>query len=91
MINVEDATSPWLRVEPYTKRKGGLGGKACPPKIEMKAKIIMAIILAFGLAGLSGCVLLQELSGQGQGAKVLINYALASNGATVSSKTGGST
>jgi len=27
LTNVEDATSsPWLRVEPYTKRKGGLGG-----------------------------------------------------------------
>jgi len=57
----------------------------------MKAKIIMTIILVFGLVVISGCVPLQKLSSQGQGAKVLINYALASNGATVSSKTGGST
>jgi hypothetical protein len=58
----------------------------------MKASIIItAIILAFGLAGLSGCVLSQWLFSQGQGANVLINYALVSNGATVSSSTTGST
>jgi len=53
----------WLRVEPYTQRKGGLGGKACPPKIEMKMMFLtFSLVLALGFALVS--------SSYGQGGSV---------------------